>query len=224
MNRLFGRPKPKEPPPTLTDAIGNVDSRCESIDKKISRLDGELGKYKDQMRKLRDGPAKNAVKQKALRHVIVLKQKRLYEGQRDQLLQQSFTMEQSNYTIQTLQDTHVTVNAMKTGLKEMKKQYKNINIDKIDDLQDDLADMLEQANEVQEALSRNYATPDIDEDELEAELEALGDEMAEDADASYLDEAVSAPITPGKQPPGKEPTALTTDVPVDEFGLPKIPA
>jgi charged multivesicular body protein 5 len=35
-------------------------------------LDVELKKYKDQMAKLRDGPAKNAVKQKALR---VLKQK-----------------------------------------------------------------------------------------------------------------------------------------------------
>jgi charged multivesicular body protein 5 len=38
-------------------------------------LDVELKKYKDQMAKLRDGPAKNAVKQKALR---VLKQKKMY--------------------------------------------------------------------------------------------------------------------------------------------------
>jgi charged multivesicular body protein 5 len=37
-----------------------------------------------------------------------------------------------------------------------------------------MADMLEQADEVQETLGRRYGTPDIDEDELlEAELEAL---------------------------------------------------
>ncbi len=36
------------------------------------------------------------------------------------------------------------------------------------DLQDQLEDMMEDANEVQEALSRSYGTPDIDEDDLEA--------------------------------------------------------
>jgi len=60
MNRLFGRGTPKEPPPNLTDCIANVDSRAESIDKKTARLDGELKKYRDQMSKMRDGPAKNA--------------------------------------------------------------------------------------------------------------------------------------------------------------------
>lgn len=32
-----------------------------------------------------------------------------YEGQRDNLMQQSFNMEQANYTIQTLKDTKTTV-------------------------------------------------------------------------------------------------------------------
>lgn len=53
MNRLFGRGKGKEPPPNLTDCIANVDSRAESIEKKIARLDAELIKYKDQMKKVR---------------------------------------------------------------------------------------------------------------------------------------------------------------------------
>lgn len=35
-----------------------VDSRAESVDKKIARLDVELVKYKDQMKKMRDGPSK----------------------------------------------------------------------------------------------------------------------------------------------------------------------
>jgi len=38
----------------------------------------------------------------------------------------------------------------------------------VKDLQDELEDMLEQANDVQEALGRSYGTPDVDEDELEA--------------------------------------------------------
>lgn len=38
----------------------------------------------------------------------------------------------------------------------------------IQDLQDQLEDMMEDANEIQEAMSRSYGTPDIDEDDLEA--------------------------------------------------------
>ncbi len=91
------------------------------------------------------------------------------------------------------------------------------------DLQDDLADMLEDANEVQEVLGRAYGVPDIDEDELEAELDALGDDIALDEDTSYLDEAISAPNAPDKEP-GADTVATDKDgVMVDEFGLPKIP-
>jgi Snf7 len=46
------------------------------------------------------------------------------------------------------------------------------------DLQDDLADMLEDANEIQDVLGRSYGMPEIDEDELEGQLDALLDDMA----------------------------------------------
>ncbi|XP_059470064.1 charged multivesicular body protein 5 [Neocloeon triangulifer] len=217
MNRIFGRGKPQTPAPSLTDCISGVDSRAESIEKKIGMLDNELRKYKDQMKKMREGPAKNAVKQKALR---VLKQRKMYEQQSESLRNQSFNMEQANYATQTLKDTQATVQAMKTGVKTMQKEFKKINIDQIEDLQDDMADMLEQADEVQEALGRSYATPDVDEDELEAELDALGDEIALDEDTSYLD-AVETPNAPTREP-GADSIQEQNGVLVDEFGLPKI--
>lgn len=37
-------------------------------------------------------------------------------------------------------------------------------------IQDELEDMLDQANEVQEALGRSYGMPEVDDDELEAGL------------------------------------------------------
>ncbi|CAG13744.1 unnamed protein product, partial [Tetraodon nigroviridis] len=88
------------------------------------------------------------------------------------------------------------VDAMKTGLKDMKKAYKKVNINKIEDIQDQLEDMMEDANDIQEALSRSYGTPDIDEADLEAELDALGDELLLDDDSTYLDEASTAPSIP----------------------------
>lgn len=49
------------------------------------------------------------------------------------------------------------------------KVYKQLQ-----DVNDELADMMEQADEVQEALGRQYGMPEIDDDELAAELDALG--------------------------------------------------
>ncbi|KAG2457924.1 CHMP5 protein, partial [Polypterus senegalus] len=95
-----------------------------------------------------------------------------------------------------MRDGPSKVDAMKVGVKEMKKAYKQVKIDQIEDLQDQLEDMMEDANEVQEALSRSYGTPEIDEDDLEAELDALGDELLADEDSSYIDEAASAPAIP----------------------------
>lgn len=96
--------------------------------------------------------------------------------------------------------------------------------------------MMEEASEVQEALSRSYGTPDIDEDELEAgrwcicisanenviilstahwvgffasELDALGDELMLDDDSSYLDEASSAPSIPEGVPSDSKTNKVT---------------
>lgn len=67
-------------------------------------------------------------------------------------------------------------------------------------MQDELADLMEQADEVQEALGRSYNTPELDEDDLAAELEALGDEIALDDDTSYLDDVRKAPEAPKDKP------------------------
>lgn len=172
------------------------------------------------MAKMREGPSKNMVKAKAMR---VLKQKKQYENQVESLRNQSFNMEQANFAAQTLKDTQATVSAMKDGMTQMKKEFKKINIDQIEDIQDDMADMLEQADEVQDAMGRSYNMPEIDDDELAAELDALGDEIALDDDASYLDDVVKAPAIPDKEP-GADSVRNKDGIMVDEFGLPQIPS
>ncbi|ENN75790.1 charged multivesicular body protein 5 [Dendroctonus ponderosae] len=221
MNRLFGKGKPKEPGPNISDCIAGVDARAEGVEKKINVLENDLRKFREQMSKMREGPAKNAVKAKALR---ILKQKKLYENQLDNLRGQSFNMEQANFAHQTLKDTQTTVIAMKDGMKAMKRDFKKINIDDIDDVQDELADMLDQADEVQEALGRSYNTPELDDDELAAELDALGDELALDDDQSYLDDIGKLPDAPITKPDAIANRTNKDGVPVDEFGLPQLPS
>ena len=74
----------------------------------------------------------------------VLKQKRLYENQRGQLMNQQFNVDQTSFALQSMQDSVQTVQAMKAAGKELKAAFKQpeLNINSIENLQDDLADMM----------------------------------------------------------------------------------
>lgn len=41
-------------------------------------------------------------------------------------------MEQANFAVQSLKDTQSTVSAMKSGVKQMQKEFKHIKIDDIE--------------------------------------------------------------------------------------------
>jgi len=213
MKRLFGAGvKDKKPQPTLEDATKAVDTRVSGIDEKIKKLDQELLGYKEKMKKTR-GPALEALKQRAMR---ILKQKKMYEQQRDQMSNQVFNMEQTTWATQSLKDTVTTVEAMKSANKELKKAYKKVDINKIEAMQDDLSDLLDQASEVQEVLGRSYGVPEeVDESDLMAELDGLEAEMAsEDAAPSYLQDA---------GPPVETANPANEAKKTDEYGLPAVP-
>lgn len=219
MNRLFGKSKAKEPAPTLSETIANTEGRAESVDKKIQKLNAEIKGYGEQMRKMRPGRARDLVKQRAAR---ALRQKRTYENHHTTITQQAFNMEQQAFAMSTVKDTQQMVNTMESGVKELKKGMKKINIDRVDDLQDTMEDLLEQTDEMQEILGREYGCPEeIDDAELDAELDALGD-MEFDMDSDILDILPSGPSgVPDVGGPIAAPAASTPagQVPVDEFGL-----
>lgn len=76
-----------------------------------------------------------------------------------------------------LKNVMTTVEVMKSTQKTLKQQYGKIDIDKIERMQDEMADLMEMGNDIQESLGRSYDVPeDVDEAELDAELEALGEE------------------------------------------------
>lgn len=177
MNRLFGSSS-KTPRPTLNAAIGGVDDRIGSIDVKLASLNAELSTYQTKLSRMRDGPGKTALKQKALK---ILQRRKAYEAQRDQLQSQVWNMEQASMMQDNLKNVMTTVDAMKTTQKELKRQYGKVDIDKIERLQDEMADLMDVGNEIQESLARSYDIPeDVDEAELDAELEALGAEVEMD--------------------------------------------
>ncbi|BFZ53782.1 Vacuolar protein-sorting-associated protein 60 [Savitreella phatthalungensis] len=193
MNRIFGTRK-AAPTPSLADAIAATDARADAIQVKIHKLDIELGTHQQRMSRLR-GAALEAAKKRALG---VLRQKKMYEAQLDQLTQQSFNMEQANLTTENMRNTMTTVTAMQHANKALKKEYGKIDIDKVERLQDEMADLIESANELSAVMGRNVYDlgDDIDEEELEAELDALAEEgfglqeTETGAGLSYLSSAV----------------------------------
>lgn len=154
-----------------------------SIDEKIKKLDAQLVGHREAIRKARPGPAQEAAKRRAL---AVLKQKKMLESQRDQLYNQQFNMEQTSFALESVKDSVATVQAMKAAGTELKRAMKDKNLDlgAIEDLQDDMADLMDSHAEIQEALGQTFGLPDdVDEDELLGELDALEDELAAEASA-----------------------------------------
>ena len=217
MNRLFGQSKAPVAKPTLSDASASMEKRGESLDQKIMKLDKELARYTEQMKKMKPGPAKQQVQKRAL---AILKQKKMYEGQKEKTMNQQFNMEQIMFAQDGLKETAGTVQAMKAANKDLKKQFKQINIDQVEDMQEDMSDLLEQAEEIQSALGRSYNTDDIDEADLEAELAAMEDdpslffsaEAEADATADYLDlpSSSTAEVEAGVAEPEQQPASTAT--------------
>nr|VDC89170.1 unnamed protein product [Brassica oleracea] len=87
-------------------AMSCINKRGESVEDKIKKLDVELCKYKEQIQKTRSGPVQQALKARAMR---LLKQKKMYEGQRDMLYNQTFNLDQVSFTAEGLKDAQQTV-------------------------------------------------------------------------------------------------------------------
>mmetsp|Transcript_9979 Transcript_9979/g.13002 ORF Transcript_9979/g.13002 Transcript_9979/m.13002 type:complete len:224 (-) Transcript_9979:354-1025(-) len=220
MNRIFGKKKaPGPPPPSLDDASSGLGGRVDAIDAKIASLEKELKVYKDKIKNSKSPATKKTLQKRAME---VLKRKRMYEGQRDQVAGQQFNVDQAAFQMESAKATVGTVAALKSANTELKRtMQKDLDISDVDELADDMAELMDDMNEINEALGQNFATPeDLDEADLDAELELLEDELEEEgeleeeATPSYLQEP-SLPAHPTGVPGGKTPANQ-----VDEFGLP----
>ena len=200
-----------------------MERRGGDIDGKVKKLDEELLRYKTQMSKMKPCAAKTQLQQRALR---VLKQKKMYEKQRDAVYNQQFNIDQTKFATESVKDTITTVAAMKTASKQLKTDMKAVKINEIEDLHDDMSDMLEDADEINEIMGRAYGVPEeVDEEDLMAELDAMEDELATEAEESkdevpsYLVNAASA----AKATATSKTEEKKDGVAVDEFGLPSVP-
>ena len=109
----------------------------------MEELDKRLTVLKQQIERARTPAAKNAAKSQAMR---LLKQKRTYMAQLDQVGAQQMNLESANFMAQQMKDTADQVAVMKEVKTTIAQQMKVVGLDDVEQLQDDMADLYVRAS------------------------------------------------------------------------------
>ncbi|CAG59484.1 uncharacterized protein GVI51_G04345 [Nakaseomyces glabratus] len=183
MNRIFGYGNKKTHDQMLQESGAAMDQAQQGLQHRLSQLDTQIAQINFQLQALQKKMKgmKSSVGQRPLRAqaLKLLNKRKQLEQMRDSIDAQSWSMTQAQMTSDNLKNTMVTVNALKSTNKALKAQYGKIDIDKLQDMQDEMMDLIDQGEELQQVLATNFVgndIEDIDEGELDAELEALADE------------------------------------------------
>jgi charged multivesicular body protein 4 len=172
-SRLFGQPAPtvqqKQNSISVNESILKLKNTDSTIDKKITHLEKQITKLEDEARKLVKLKTKSS-KQRAL---AKLKLKNLKMKELNKLMGMQYNLSVQSNALQNAQFNTLVIQGMKDANNTFQKINKSINIDKVDDLVEDLNEQQDLMNEVSDALATPLFDHDFDEDELLAELDEL---------------------------------------------------
>jgi charged multivesicular body protein 4 len=105
-----------------------------------------------------------------------LKRKKRYEQQLEQLQGTLTTIETQREALENANTNTAVLDTMKGAADALKKSHKDMNIDNVHEMMDDIAEQNDIANEISNAISSGIMSPGVDEDELAKELEELEQE------------------------------------------------
>merc|ERR1711934_780730 len=136
--------EPAPPPPSLAEANSRLQGRSGGIQQKLQQIDADILKYKAEWKK---NPRNNMAKTRCMN---LLKQKKTYEQQVMMMDNQSFNMDQIQFAHENADNTITMVAAMKEAGSVLQEKFKapEMDIDAILDMQDDMAEILEESNEI----------------------------------------------------------------------------
>ena len=164
---MFGKLfKKKEESKTTAEAIQDLRQNEDMLLKKQEFLEKKIDSELEIARK-------NAKTNKRLA-LTALKRKKRYEKQLQQIDGTSTTIEQQREALEAA-NIHTTVlKGMDSAAKALKNAHKDMNVDNVHDMMDDIAEQQDVAKEISDAISQPTAfANEFDEDELEEELENL---------------------------------------------------
>tara|TARA_R110002050_G_scaffold183932_1_gene317380 strand:+ start:309 stop:800 length:492 start_codon:yes stop_codon:yes gene_type:complete len=118
------------------------------------------------MEQAKSAPMKDRVRKRAGQ---LLRERKMYENQREQLAGSQWNVEQTDFNIQMAKDTTTQMEALRSAQTTMKEQMKAMNLTDVYAMQDEMEDMFDMQNEIQEVMARSFAVPeDIDDADLDA--------------------------------------------------------
>nr|XP_013027861.2 charged multivesicular body protein 4c [Anser cygnoides] len=155
--------------PTPQEALARLRETEEMLSKKQEYLETRIER---ELEAARQHGTKN--KRAALQ---ALKRKKRYEKQLNQI---DGTLSTIEFQREALENSHTNTEVLRNmgyAAQAMKKVHENMDLNKIDDLMQDITDQQNVAQEISEAISNRAGFGDeFDEDELMAELEELEQE------------------------------------------------
>jgi len=134
--------------------------------------------------------------------MMCLKKKKTYEAQIEKISGASMTIQTQLMAIEGANVTSQTLDVMNMGARIMKDLHKNMTVEDVDKTMEDIQSQMEIATEIETAIAQPLGNVMFDEDELDAELEAL---EQENLDEKFLN--VTAPSGPISEPAAKQPAA-----------------
>ena len=185
--RLFGssgsKKKTAEGP---KESILQMRSTLEMLEKKEKHLDAKIQQETEFARSHASSNKNQAL--------MALKRRKQYEIQQENVRGARFNLETQIMTIENAHINLETLQAMRAGSSAMKNIHGELDIDKVDDVMEEVREQMDLANEISTAISNPLGLDaGIDEDELEAELERFEQEAL---DATLLETSRPPVLTP----------------------------
>ena len=173
-SRLFGQaPKQQKIKTSITvnDGIQKIKKTDDTINKKVAFLEKQIQKLENEAKELIRRKTGNNRK----RALGKLKLKKLKEKELSKLMGMQFNLSVQQNALENASINTLVVASMQTANDAFKKIKKDINIDDVDELVEDLNEQHDLMEEVSNALGEPLFNTDLDEDELLAELDELGE-------------------------------------------------
>jgi len=209
---FFGKKRTSAPAPTRNgggngaDPTSTIVTLRESL-KTLDKREDHIQKKADQLLAEAKASLKAKDKKKAAH---ALKRKKMYDAQIEKIQGSKMTLESQIMSLESSVQNMETFKAMKAGQEAMKQVRKNVDVDNVDDMMDEIREEMETANEISEAIGR--PVDDVfDEDELLSELNELEEQ---DLEEQLLSEP-KADATPFNMPDAPM-GGLTKDVAEEE--------
>jgi len=164
--KLFGKAKKG---PSAKEGITKMRETLEMLEKREAYLQSKINHEVAEAKRFMAAKNKRAA-------LMCLKKKKTYEAQIEKISGASMTIQTQLMAIEGANVSLQTLEVMNMGARIMKDLHKNMTVEDVDRTMEEIQSQMEVASEIETAIAQPLGGVMFDEDDLEAELEALEQE------------------------------------------------